>query len=389
MDAASFAAPSSVDRLGRVGLLVGLVGAVVAAVGAFVDLDRFYTSYLVGFLWMAAVPVGSLALLMLHHVTGGGWGFMVRRVLEASVRTLPLVALFFVPILLGLSRIFPWADPEVVAQDPLIQHKAAYLNSTAFLLRAVLFFAVWIGLGLLLDRMSHRQDRTGEPGLSNRMGALSAPGLIAWCLMGTFAGVDWIMSLEPHWFSSIYGVYFFESMALGALAFTVLMAVMLSRSAPMAERFTKGHFHDYGNLMLAFTMLWGYFTFSQLLIIWSGNLPEEVPWYLERITGGWKAYTIALVVLHFAVPFLLLLTHAVKGRPQRLVFVAGLLLAMRYVDYFWQVMPPLHRTMPHWMDAAVLVGLGGLWLGFFSWQLKRRSLVPFNDPRFQETAIHG
>jgi hypothetical protein len=384
MGSAYFSPPESITRLGRIGLVVGVLGVVSSAVGAFVSPERFYSSYLVAYIWMAALPVGSLALLMLQHVAGGRWGYLIRRVLEASTRTLPLVVLLFVPVILGLKHIYPWADPVKVAHDEVIAAKAHFLNPVGFVLRAALFFGIWIVLGSILDRMSARQDVSADPRRDHRMGMISAPGLIIWCLAGTFASVDWLMSLDPHWYSSLYGVYFFESMALAALAFTVFIAVVLSRSSTLESIFTKRDFHDYGNLLLAFIMLWGYFAFSQFLIIWSGDLPEEVPWYLERTTSQWKVFTMVLILLQFVVPFLLLLTHAVKGRPGRLVFVAVLLIAVRYADYFWQVMPPLHQTAPLWLDFATIAGLGGIWLAAFCWQLRRRTLFAVNDPRFQE-----
>ncbi len=389
MEQTFYSAGSGVARLGRLGLVVGLLGLAASVAGYFMAPETFFSSYLAGYVWMACVPVGSLSLLMLDHVAGGGWGYLVRRVLEAATRTLPLVALLFLPILLGLEQLYPWADPEIVAHDELIAHKAAYLNPTGFALRTTLYFVIWGVLALLLNRMSAQQDAKGDHGLANRMGTLSAPGLLIWCLVSTFAGIDWIMSLDPHWYSSLYGIYFFESMALGALAFSVLMAVLLNHTTEMKTVFRKGHFHDYGNLLLAFTMLWAYFTFSQFLIIWSGNLPEEVPWYLERITDNWKGFSIALILLHFVVPFLLLLTHTVKGHPGRLFLVAGLLLAVRYADYFWQMMPPLHRSSVHWLDLALAAGLGGLWLSVFCWQLGKRNLLPVNDPRYREKLKHG
>lgn len=389
MEATFYPAGNGVARLGRIGLVVGLLGVAASVAGYFMAPETFFSSYLVGFIWMACVPVGSLALLMLDHIAGGAWGIMVRRILEASSRTIPLVALLFLPILLGLQELYPWANPDIVANDELIAHKVRYLNPTGFALRASVYFVLWTVLALVLNRMSARQDAQGDNGLANRMGTFSAPSLLLWCLLGTFAGIDWIMSLDPHWYSSLYGVYFFESMALGALAFTVLIAVLLDKTTEMGSVFRKGHFHDYGNLMLAFTMLWAYFTFSQFLIIWSGNLPEEVPWYLERINQSWRGFTILLILLHFVVPFLLLLTHAIKGHPGRLVIVAGLLLVMRYADYFWQVMPPLHRQAPHWLDIAVALGLGGLWLAVFCWQLAQRNLLPVNDPRYLERVRNG
>jgi hypothetical protein len=376
--------PASISRLGRIGLMVGVLGSALSVVGAVLSPGLFFSSYLVAFIWIAAIPVGSLALLMLYHLAGGRWGFMIRRVLEAASRTIPLIALLFLPLLFGLGRLYPWADASVVANDEVIAAKAHFLNPTAFALRSVLYFAVWIVFAFILDRMSARQDRGAVPERDKRMASLSAPGLIVWCLAGTFASVDWIMSLDPHWYSSLYGIYFFESMALGALAFTTLIAVILSRSEPLGKLFTKRDFHDYGNLLLAFIMLWGYFAFSQFLIIWAGDLPEEVPWYLVRITPQWKLFTTLLIVAQFVVPFLLLLTHAVKSRPGRLIFVAALLIGVRYADYFWQVMPPLHRSTLSWLDLASIGGLGGIWLAVFCWQLGRRSLIAVNDPKYQE-----
>jgi hypothetical protein len=381
-----FTLPESISRLGRVGLFIGVLGIVLTAVGAVLSPASFFSSYLVAFIWVAAIPLGSLGLLMLYHLAGGRWGFMIRRVLEASTRTIPLIALLFVPLLFGLSRIYPWADASVLASDEAIAAKTNYLNPQGFLWRGILYFVIWLVFAFVLDRLSAKQDEGAVPERDKRMAAFSGPGIIAWCLAGTFASVDWLMSLDPKWYSSIYGIYFFESMALAALAFTALIAVILSRSKPLGDLFRKRDFHDYGNLLLAFIMLWGYFAFSQFLIIWSGDLPEEIPWYLERITPEWKLFTTLLIVAQFVIPFLLLLTHAVKGRPGRLVFVALLLIGVRYADYFWQVMPPLHRTTLSWLDVASLGGLGGIWLAVFCWQLGRRNLLAVNDPRYQEVA---
>lgn len=382
--AAYFSPPESISRLGRAGLFVGVLGIVLTGVGAVLSPGAFFSSYLVAFIWVAAIPLGSLGLLMLYHLAGGRWGFMIRRVLEASTRTIPLIALLFVPLLFGLSRIYPWADASILASDEAIAAKANYLNPQGFLWRGILYFALWLVFAFILDRLSAKQDEGAVAERDKRMASFSGPGIIIWCLVGTFASVDWLMSLDPKWYSSIYGIYFFESMALAALAFTALIAVILSRSESLGELFTKRDFHDYGNLLLAFIMLWGYFAFSQFLIIWSGDLPEEIPWYLERITPEWKLFTTLLIVAQFVIPFLLLLTHAVKGRPGRLVFVALLLIAVRYADYFWQVMPPLHRTTLSWLDLASLGGLGGIWLAVFCWQLGRRNLLAVNDPRYRE-----
>jgi hypothetical protein len=340
-------------------------------------------------LWVG-IAAGCLAIMMLHHLSGGGWGIVVRRVLEAAARTLPYLALLFVPLLLGLPALYRWARPELVAADELLQHKAAYLNRPFFGLRIGLYFATWWWFARLLGRWSRRQDQTGEAGLAKRMRLASAPGLALYCLTATFAAIDWIMSLDPHWFSSIFGIHFVAGQALSALAFMVVVAASLSRRPPLDRWLQPGHFHDHGNLMLAFVMLWAYFGISQYLIIWSGNLPEEIPYYLERLHGGWQWVALALVVLHFAIPFALLLSRDLKRRPRQLARVALLLLAVRWLDLFWQVAPTFHhRFALHWLDLAAPLAVGGFWLALFLSFLRRQPLLPGHDPQLRELVVHG
>ena len=382
------------DRLERRCLTVGGVALLLSLGGFFLNPSRFYQAYLFGYLFWVGIALGCLSLLMLHHLAGGRWGFVIQRPLEAGVRTLPLMALLFLPLLLGLRDLYVWARPEVVAAQEILRHKQAYLNAAAFFGRAVAYFAIWIGAGTVLTMLSARRDQGAEIGpLTRRMLVLSGPGLLLYGLTVTFAAVDWVMSLEPLWFSSIFGVVFIVGQSLAGLAFVIVAAVLLSGREPLRDAITPQQFHDLGNLLLAFVMLWAYIAFSQYLIIWSGNLPEEIPWYINRLQGGWGVLAVILIVFHFVVPFLLLLSRSTKRRAKVLVLVAAGILAMRFVDLFWLTAPAFHPKSLglHWMDLLLPIGLGGIWLAAFLWHLKRRPLLPQHDPRFAAGAepVHG
>ncbi len=381
----SFPPPADLDALQSNAWIVGGVGVTASLAGWWLDPTQFYRSYLVSWIFWLSVAAGCLAILMLHHLSRGAWGVMIRRVLEAAARTLPFLAILFIPIVLGLEEIYVWARPEAAA-DELIQHKATYLNPTAFVFRSVVYLGVWSLFAYGLSRLSYRQDRTGDPTLFRRMQVISAPGLGIYCLLTTFAAVDWLMSLDPHWYSSLFGVYLLGGQGIAALAFVILVALYLAQREPMSDALNATHFHDYGKLLLAFVMLWTYFAISQLLIIWSADLPEEITWYLERAHGGWKWVSILLVLFHFLLPFLLLLSRDLKRNAPTLGKVALLLLAMRWFDLYWLAAPSFEhgRFSLHWLDLATLVGLGGIWLALFIGQLKTRSLVPVNDPFLAE-----
>ena len=387
----TFTPPAALGRIRGAALLVGVAGAVLAVIGGMADLEQFYRSYLVGYVFWLAIPFGCLGIMMLHHLTGGGWGIMIRRVLEAGARTLPLIVVLGLPVILGLDHLYEWARPEHVAHDELLQHKAPYLNARSFALRAIVYAALLGILTYLLTRWSSAQDETGAPGLKKKLRNLSAPGLIVYSIVASFFAIDWMMSLEPHWFSSIYGIYFIGTTCLAATAFTILVAAFLAGREPLAAVFRKKHFFDYGNLMFAFVMLWAYFSVSQLIIIWSGNLPEEITWYVHRMKGGWRTLALGLAILHFALPFVLLITRTAKGSIRILAWIAALVLAMRWVDYLWQLRPPFHEVGPpfHWIDLAVVAGIGGLWVAFFITLLMRRSLLPVNDPQLAEVLGHA
>lgn len=374
----------ALDRLQAIGLGVGVVALVLCAIGWVVDAEQFFSSWLLGVVYWLGISIGCLALSMVHHLTGGTWGVPVRRVWEAAAGLLPLVALLFVPLLFGLEVLYPWAR-EAAADDPVLAHKAAYLNEPFFLVRLAVYFVVWIGLALWLRSLSDRQDRAADPRWTKRMQVVAAPGLVLWAFVTTFAYVDWLMSLEPHWFSTIYGVYFFGGSGMASMAFLIVVAVLLARRRPFDHWLARRHFHDWGKLLFAFVLLWTYFGFSQFLIIWSGNLPEEIVWYLHRMSHGWEWVGLALVVFQFMVPFALLLSRDLKRNTRALAAVALFILVMRWVDHLWQIAPNFHEhVVVHWLDVAAPLAVGGLWLTGFVWLFKRRPAVPVHDPYLEE-----
>ena len=385
-----YAPPEDLDRLRSRAWLAAVVGIAASAAGFFLDSGQFFRSYLVAWLFWLGIALGCYAVALLHQLTGGAWGLMIRRALGAASRTLPLMALLFVPIVLGMSELYVWARPEAAAADELIRQKGWYLNRNGFILRAILYFVIWIGPMWLFNRMSLRQDEAGDDRTYRRMQGMAAPALGLYCLAATFASIDWLMSLDPHWYSSLWGVNFIGGHAVSAFAFIIPVALFLARRKPMDEHFRPRHFHDYGKLLLAFVMLWTYFQLSQLIIIWSGNLPEEVTFYLARIEGGWKWLSILLAVGHFALPFFLLLSRDLKRDARRLAPVALVLLAMRWLDLYWQAAPAFahgdgaHGLHLHWLDLATLVGIGGVWLAAYFGQLKKRPLLPAFEPYLKE-----
>jgi hypothetical protein len=391
MSGGAFAPPPAVFHLRSRALSVGVLGLAVAAALGRASPAQFFQSYLLALFYWFGIALGALALLMLHHLTGGAWGVVIRRPLEAAARTLPLMVVMFVPLALGLSHLYPWTDSTAMAADPMLRAKMAYLNVPFFLARAAICLVVWVALAWSLTRWSRRQDETGDPRFASHMRRLSAAGLILWGVTITCAAVDWLMSLEPHWFSTIFGILVMGGQGLGAMAFSIVALRWLAAREPLDGVVRPAHFHDLGNLLLTFVVLWAYFSFSQLLIIWSGNLPEEITWYVHRMRGGWRTLALALGVLHFALPFVLLITRTAKGSIRALSWIAVLVLCMRWVDYLWQMRPPFHEVGPafHWIDLAVLAGIGGLWVAFFVTLLKQRPLLPVNDPQIAEVLGHA
>jgi hypothetical protein len=372
-------------------LAVGLIAAVFCVGGALILPLAFFRAYLSATIFWLGIPVGCLALLMLHHLVGGRWGFMIQRVLEAAIQTLPLMALLFIPLFFGLADLYPWARAEVVAADPLLQQKSHYLNVPFFIFRAVFFFAVWIVLGHLLVSWSLQQDEGGDEKITLRLQRLSGPGIVLYGLTVSFASIDWVMSLEPKWYSTMFGMIFMVSFGLAALALAILVTRFLAAEQPLARVASPDRWHDLGNLLLALVMFWAYLNFSQFMLIWSENLAEEIPWYLHRIEGGWEWLAIGLIVFQFAIPFVLLLSRDTKRKFQILAAVAAGILFMHWLDMLWMVVPSFYPAQfrLHWLDIAAAIGIGGLWFAAFIAYLKKRSLVPLHDPRFAELVEQG
>ncbi|HSF24918.1 MAG TPA: hypothetical protein VLE20_11900, partial [Blastocatellia bacterium] len=354
-------APVEVERFRRSALIVGVAGLLMCTLPAVLVAslrDQFFRSYLLSFVFWIGITLGCFAILMVQHMSGGAWGLVIRRVLESATRTFPLFALLFVPIILGAHSLYIWARPDEVAASEALRHKSAYLNITFFVIRAGFYFVVWFTVSRALNKWSLEQDKTGERGLTSKMQNLCGPGLVLYGLTVTFASIDWVMSLQPEWFSTIFGILFMGGQGLSAMAFVIAVIVLLASRKPMSEVIQPGHLQDLGKLMLAFLMLWAYFAFSQFLIIWSGNLPEETPWYVRRLQSSWKYVGLALVLVHFALPFVLLLSRDLKRNARRLVIVAGLVIVMRFVDLIWMIVPEVRGGgfAVHWMDVVMSFG---------------------------------
>jgi hypothetical protein len=391
---ATYTTPPEVGRYQTPALVVGVVFLALSLLGLLLhQTDNFFRAYLMGYLFWTGIALGSLAVLMLQHLTGGAWGMVIRRVLESSTRTLPLLLLLFVPIILGMHSLYEWTHQEQVNRDEILKQKSIYLNIPFFAVRVLIYFAIWLGLAYLLNKWSGEQDRTAEQRYSRQMRMLSGPGLVLFVLTVTFASIDWAMSLDPHWFSTIWGLLFVAQWGLSSFAFVIALMALLSTRAPFKGVVSPAHFHDLGKLLLAFVMVWAYFNFSQYLIIWSGNIPEETKWFISRTRGWWGAVAILVIIFHFTLPFLMLLSRDLKRNARLLAGVAGMVLLMRLVDLFWIVAPKADKTHFElsglWLYFVAPIGLGGVWLWYFATQLRKRPLLPLNDPYLEEALEHG
>jgi hypothetical protein len=386
--------PAGIATLQQRGLIVGVLGLVAGAIGAVLQPGQLWPSWLIGFMFCLGLSLGCLALLMTYYMTGGNWGHVTRRSFEAGSRLLPYCLLLFIPIAIFAPKLYVWARPAAVAADEILQKKAIYLNLKFFYVRAAIYFIVWMGCAYYLSTWSLQQDR-GEVAVTTadarRFRVVSAPGLILYVVLMTLGAVDWLMSLDPHWYSTIFGFIMVAGQALGALSFAVAVLAILVEYEPMKSVLRPVHFHDLGKLMLAFVMLWAYFSFSQFLIIWAGNLPEEIPFYLVRLRSGWQYVSLLLVVGHFALPFTLLLSRDLKRHPRLLARVAWFIVGIRLVDLIWLVAPEFNRQgFPVSLaNVALPIGFAGIWVFLFAGQLRRHALVPINDPYFKEMLAHG
>ena len=385
LDNLDLMAPPIVKTIQRRSLIVGVIFAVLSAIGALLRPEEFFRGYLIGYMVWLGVTLGSMAILMLRHLTKGGWGMVIRRILGAAMRTVPLMALLFLPILFGLPKLYIWARPLNSIADPHVQEHLReltrnYLSIHGFVIRAVFYFLIWGTLAFFLTKWSAEQDRPTVRDNTRRFKAVSAAGLILYAFTISFAAIDWVMSLDPSWISTIYGLLFLIGQVLSALCFAVVVERILFDYKPMSQLLKPDYVHDHGKLMLAFVMVWAYFEFSQWLIIWAGNLPEEITWYVRRLKGGWGSIGLTLAMFHFAVPFVLLLSRPFKRDVRRLALLATWLIVMRYLDLIWIIEPNFSKTFHlTWADVIVPLAIGGLWLAYFFRNLSAMPLVPAYD----------
>ena len=386
MNGSQMNAPS-LNQYQRSAMIVGGIGLVLALIGAAIDRTQFWQSYLFAYIFWLEVGLGCLGLLMLHHLVGGRWSALIRRMMEAGAMTLPWMALLFLPLLLGLTTLYPWTNAAHVQESELLQAKSAWLNVPFFIGRALLYLIIWAGLAFQLNRWSQAQDESGDPAWGIKMRRLSAVGILLYVLTATFAGFDWMMSLEPEWFSSIYGLLFIAGQGIAAIALAIIGLNLLAGVNADDAEWVKPR-NDLGNLLLGFVMIWAYFSFSQFLIIWSANIPEEAVWYFHRTQGGWKEVTIVLIALHFVLPFLLLLARGLKRSARWLTALAIFIFLARLIDLFWQIMPAFYPDglHMHWLDLALVCAIGGGWIWLFVWQWAGRPLVALHDPQLEQ---HG
>jgi hypothetical protein len=379
-------APPVVRTIGQRSLIVGVVFGVISAILAFTRPDEFYRGYLLGFMCWLGVSLGSMAILMIRHLTGGGWGMVIRRILGAAMRTLPLLAILFIPIIIGIHRLYIWARPlNEVTDEHLRRHlediTKTYLTTNGFIFRAIVYFAIWNLLSFLLSHWSKQTDAAGAPDNTQKFKAVAGPGLILYGFTISFAVIDWVMSLDPSWISTIFGLIILIGEVLSAMCFAVIVERILFNYKPMSEMLKPDFVHDHGKWMLTFVMVWAYFSFSQWLIIWAGNLPSEITFYLKRLSGGWGWIALILPLFHFAVPFAILLSRPFKRDIRKLVWLAAWLILMRYVDLFWIIEPNFSQTLKLTLaDVVVPIAIGGFWLAYFFRNLGALPLLPIYDP---------
>ncbi len=397
MNAQDYKAPASVNRVQSAGLLVGGIALLLAIFGAVTKSEDFYHAYLFSYMWVLGLTLGSLGLLMLQHLTGGTWGIIIRRPLEAASKNILLVLVMFIPVILGMKYLYSgngaekgWLNSPKTGEGALSNFQQSYLTSSGFLTRAVIYFVVWLGLVWIFNRWSKEQDvNRDDRALRLRFKRWSGPGIILYVLAMSFAAIDWVMSVSPHWASTIYGFIFVAGQAISSMSLMIAIVVLLAASEPYVNVIQKRHLHDLGKLLFAFNMLWAYFDFSQLLIIWSGNQPEEITFYQTRLHGGWGIVAVVVLVFHFAIPFLLLLSRDLKRSASLVSKVALWMILMRLVDLFWMTRPEFtSRALPTWLDFVVPIALVGLWMGFFAMNLKQMPLLPLGDPKLAEAIAH-
>ncbi len=376
--------------LGKIFLIVGVIGLILSVIGYVVNHQQFYHSWLVAFAFWVSIGIGGYFFTLIHHLTGAVWSVVIRRIPETFMAILPFMLIVFIPLILGMHDLYHWTHSDAVAHDHLLQEKAPYLNIPFFIIRTAIFFAVWTVFGRLLYKFSIQNDVNGDAKLLAKSIKISPIAVILFAFTMSFAAFDWLMSLDPHWYSTIFGVYYFAGSAMATYALVTLFVIFFEKKGSLKGLVSKEHYHDLGKLTFTFTIFWAYMAFSQYFLIWYANIPEETVWFLHRWEGSWKGVSVLLAVGHFVVPFLIMLVRALKRSALALIIFAGWMLLMHWVDMYWLVMPTLHPHGAHfsWIDMAAMLGVGGLFLWLFMWQLGKHSLVPINDPNLDQSINH-
>jgi hypothetical protein len=385
-------ASTGITRWQMPALVAGVVGLVLTLIGWFVAGDKadFYRAYLPSWIFWFQIVGGCLGVLCLQYVTGGEWGILIRRPLAAAARTMWLMALLFLPIIIGARVLYPWMDAHLMSSHEALREKVGYLNFNFWLGRTIFYFVIWIFWAWRLRALSlsFAETRAPETELSRRK--MSAAGLLMFVLTMTFCSVDWVMSLEPLWYSSMYGINFLVGAGLSAFAFVTFFLTRLAPMPAMARILRPSHLRDLGNLMLAFVMFWAYTAFSEYLLMWYANLKEEIPHYLVRQSGFWGVLALLIIVFHFFLPFGMLLLRSIKDRASTIAVVTVIVLCIRYVAIYWLVGPSYYAQFRYsWVGLTSLVGIGGLWLWAFIGQLKGQSIIPVHETWVEEAIREG
>ncbi len=364
----------------------GAVGLAFCLVAYLQDSKQFFFSYLTAFSFVLSMGLGGMFFTMLHHAVAAKWSVVLRRVSETLMSLVPWMFIFFLPILLfGIHDLYPWSHVEHVAHDSILQKKVAYLNVPFWIVRSLLYFLIWTLLARFFYKTSLAQDEAFDEKRAEKMTKWAPLGLILFAFTVTFASIDWIMSLDPHWFSTMFGVYFFAGSFMSGLAFILLVVLYFRYSGALTNVISSEHLHDLGKLMFAFMAFWAYVAFSQYMLIWYGNIPEETVWYLHRSHGSWGILFLFVGLFHFVLPFLILLPREIKRNPIVLWVMAPWLIVIHWVDLYWVVMPNLHPHGIHfsWVDVAAYVALSGSFAGLFWWKMSKHAVIPIHDPNLK------
>lgn len=375
------------SKLPRALFGIGAVGLITSLAGYFINSDQFFFSYLVSFVFFTGIGLAALIMVMIHHITRSSWGTIFRRIPEAMASNFLVWAVFAIPLVLGIHNLYHWSHEDAVISDSILQGKSPYLNTTFFVIRQFIYFAIWGFLGYKLHKISTEMDETNDWGITTLMRKISAPGIPLFAFSVAFASFDWLMSLDPHWFSTMFGVYFFAMFFQAFWPVMILLVFFMQRQGLLQNTIGKVHIYDLGAWFFAFTVFYAYIAFCQFLLIYYANMPEETLWYYNRLQGSWKYIAYSLILFRFLVPFVVLLNREAKHNPRILIATSVLVIATHFAEVYWIAMPIMNGQgiSFSWMDLTTLLGLGGIFFGLFFNKFKNHSMIPVNDPYLEES----